>query len=71
MDENKEKLFCSIQIHHIQSPIGESFVFDCPHCKKEIIVLLKALEGDPDYVEVYWGKDWDEIEKKQKRLEEE
>ena len=33
------------------------------------VILLKAMELDPDYVNVYWGKDWDEIEEKQKKLE--
>ncbi|KPV62664.1 MAG: hypothetical protein AOA65_1713 [Candidatus Bathyarchaeota archaeon BA1] len=59
------------QIHHIQSPIGEDVCFRCPHCGKEIIVRLRALEGDPDTVEVYWGKDSKEIEEKQKKTEEE
>lgn len=71
MNKEHEDYFTSVQIHHIQSPLGESFTFKCPHCGKEIIILLKAMELDPDYVNVYWGKDWDEIEEKQKKLEEE
>ena len=64
-----EKLFELIQIHHIQSTVGEVIYFNCPHCGKEIAVHLRALEDDPDTVEIYWGKNLKEINEKQKKLE--
>lgn len=65
-----EELFQLVQVHHIQSNVGEYISFKCPHCGDEIIILLRSLEGDPDTVEVYWGKDLKEIEEKQKKAEE-
>jgi len=64
-----EKLFELIQIHHIQSTIGETIYFKCPHCKKEIAIHLRSLEDDSDTVEVYWGKNLKEINEKQKKVE--
>jgi len=66
-----EELFHLVQVHHIQSRIGEAICFKCPHCGKEITVHLRSLEGDPDTLEVYWGKDPQEIEEKQRKAEEE
>lgn len=60
-----------IRVHHIQSRVGETLHFKCPHCMMEIAVELRSLEGDPDVVEVYWGKDSQEIEEKRKKVEEE
>jgi transposase-like protein len=60
-----------IQVHHLQSRIGETIHFKCPHCGKDLTVELKSLEGDPDAVEVYWGKDSKEIEEKRRKVEEE
>ena len=66
-----EKLYELVQVHHIQSLAGETIYLKCPHCKKEIVIHLKALEDDPDTVEVYWGKNLNEINEKRKRVEEE
>jgi len=65
-----EKKASFLRAHHIQS-LGEGTSFKCPHCRREIIIYLKSLEGHPDFIELYWGKDWEEIEEKQKKLEEE
>jgi len=65
----EEELFKFIQEHHLGH--GETLSFKCPHCGKEVVVELKALEGDPDTIEVYWGKSPKEIEDKRKRAEKE
>jgi len=66
-----EELFEIIRLHHLESRVGEAISFKCPHCEKEITVHLQSLEGDPDTVEVYWGKDSKEIEEKQSKSKEE
>ena len=65
----EENLFELIQAHHFS--FGETLIFNCPHCGKEIVIELKALEGDPDTIEVFWGKNFNEIEEKRKKVEEE
>jgi hypothetical protein len=65
----KEELFTYVREHHFG--IGETLSFKCPHCGKDVVVELKALEGDPDMIEVYWGKDAAEIEDKRKSAEKE
>ena len=66
-----EELFQMMRLHHIESRVGEAICFKCSHCGKEITVHLRSLEGDPDFVEVYWGKDAKEIEEKQSKSKEE
>ena len=63
----KEELFALVQEHHLG--FGETLSFKCPHCDKKIVIELKALEGDPDTIEVYLGKSPKEIETKRKRAE--
>jgi len=63
------KLFELIQIHHIQTTAGETIYLKCPHCKKEMVIHLRAVEDDPDTVEVYWGKNLKEINEKLKKTE--
>jgi len=68
-ESKREELFTFIQEHHLG--VGETLFFKCPHCNKEIVVELKALELDPDTIEVYWGKSTEEIEDKRKMAEKE
>jgi hypothetical protein len=67
--KKEEESFILIQEHHLGH--GEVLSFRCPHCDKEVVVQLKALEGDPDTIEVYWGKNATDIAKKEKQTEKE
>lgn len=69
MPKEIEDLFDFIQAHHFWS--GETLTFNCPHCGKEVAMEFKELELDSDTIEVYWGKDFDEIEAKKRKVEEE
>jgi hypothetical protein len=44
------------EYHHVTSPNGESNTLRCPHCKKEILIEAKALEGDPDRILIKYSK---------------
>jgi hypothetical protein len=35
--------------------MGESQIIKCPHCGKEIVLTAKALESDPDQIEVKYS----------------
>jgi len=67
--KKKEDLFSFVQEHHLG--LGETVSFKCPHCNKKVTVLLKTLTGDEDMIQVYWGKNDAEVEKKQKKADEE
>jgi hypothetical protein len=67
--KKKEDLFLFVQEHHLG--LGENVSFKCPHCDKKVTVLLKTLAGDVETIQVYWGKNNSEVEKKQKKAEEE
>ena len=64
--KEKEELFTHIRAHHLH--YGEGVSFNCPHCSKEIAVQLKTLELDPDVIEVYWGKSFEEIEEQREKV---
>jgi hypothetical protein len=65
----RKDLFSFVQEHHLG--LGESVSFKCPHCSKGVTVLLKMLAGDSDTIQVYWGKNLAEVEKKRERADEE
>ncbi|MEW6069075.1 MAG: hypothetical protein AB1485_00505 [Candidatus Thermoplasmatota archaeon] len=67
--KEKEKLFTLVDIDRLCR--GETLFFNCPHCSQKTVMEFKALEGDPDRIEVYWGKSLKEIKDKRKKLEEE
>ena len=50
---------------------GEKRSVKCPHCGKDIAVDVRRMEGDPDIIEVWWGKNFDEIEDRKRGWEEE
>ena len=69
MEEDAEDLLDLIQI---PSPgCGDERTFKCPHCGKDIVVYVRTLRGDEDTMEVWWGRNFNEIEEKQRRWEEE
>jgi len=56
-ENGEEKLAVSIsethiEYHHITSHIGESTFITCPHCRREIYLWIKALESDPDWIDI-------------------
>jgi hypothetical protein len=65
MNQENEKLLTFIRVHHLD--VGETLSFNCPHCGEEVIREFKALELDPDVIEVHWGKSFEEIEAKKKK----
>jgi hypothetical protein len=67
-EEGKDELYETIQQHHLFG--GETVTFRCPHCSKKLTVEIKSLEADEDMIEVFWGKDYKEIEQKRKKKEE-
>jgi ParB-like chromosome segregation protein Spo0J len=46
----------SIQIHDLSQPQGRLLTVPCPNCKTQIVLVLKALEGDTETIEVYVKK---------------
>lgn len=46
----------SIQIHELSQPQGHLLTAPCPNCKTQILLVLKALEGDSETIEVYVKK---------------
>ncbi len=65
-EETKPYRSAHLDLDHIQGPKGDSLSVLCPHCDKEFLMTFSGLEGDPDYIEVAWGKNREEMERNQK-----